>query len=165
MKQALLVSALCSLHNYISDRRRILVRKLSYRSPLYWFTLAVAAGIIFIGVRFLFAPDTAARGFGIPLAANQDVAFLFVKGVRDIVSGLIFLALLWSGERRLIGALLLIAMLIPISDGAIVLSSIGWGPVLAVHWGTALYMLLLSLALLRGRHNVKEDRTDIPIAA
>jgi Domain of unknown function (DUF4267) len=93
------------------------------------------------------------------------VAFLFVKGVRDIVSGLLFLALLWSGERRLTGALLLIATLIPISDGVIVFSSVGWGLALAIHWGTALYMLLLSFALLRGTKKVKEDRADIAIAA
>ena len=141
------------------------MRKLSYRSLLYWLTLAVAVGIILIGVRFFFAPENAARAFGIPLANPQDVAFLFVKGVRDIVSGLLFLALLWSGERRLTGALLFIATLIPISDGVIVLSSVGWRPVLAIHWGTALYMLLLSFALLWGSKKVKEDRDDIAIAA
>ena len=141
------------------------MRKLSYRSPLYWLTLVVAVGIIFIGVRFLFAPDVAARAFGVPLADPLDVAFLFVKGVRDIVSGLFFLALLWSSNRRMIGSLLLIATLIPISDGAIVLSSVGWRPELAIHWGTALYMLLLSFALLRKSNKVEEDRADIPMAA
>lgn len=139
--------------------------ELSYRSPLYWLTLAVAVGIILIGVRFLFAPDTAARGFGIPLSDPRNVAFLFAKGVRDIVSGLVFLGLLWNGERRIIGVLLLIATLIPVSDGAIVLSFVGWSPVLAIHWGTALYMLLLSFALVRGSNKLKKDRADIPIAA
>jgi len=141
------------------------MRKLSYRSQLYWLTLAVAVGIIFIGARFLLAPDVAARAFGIPLADPHDVAFLFVKGARDIVSGLLFLALIWSGDRRLTGALLLIATLIPMSDGVIVLSSVGWKSALAIHWGTALYMLLLSYALLRGRNKMKEDRIDIPSAA
>lgn len=139
--------------------------KLSYRSPVYWFTLAVAVGIIFIGVRFLFAPDMAARAFGIPLTDPRDIAFLFVKGSRDIVSGLFFLALLWSGDRRLTGVLLLIATLIPISDGAIVLLSIGWKPALAIHWGTALYMLLVSFVLLRGSNKVNEDRTGLAVAA
>ncbi len=141
------------------------MNKLSYRSWIYWLTVAVAVGIIFIGARFLFAPDVAARGFGIPLADPDDAAFLFVKGARDIVSGLIFLVLLWSGERRLIGALLLVATLIPISDGVIVLSSIGWRPVLAIHWGTALYMLLLSFALLWGNKEVKKGQTSMAIAA
>lgn len=140
-------------------------KKFSVRSPLYWLTLAVAVGIIFIGVRFLFAPDIAARAFGIPLADPQDMAFLFVKGIRDIVSGLLFLALLWSGDRRLTGALLLIATLIPIADGAIVLWFTGWKPVLAIHWGTALYMLLVSFALLRGSDKQKEDRDDLAVAA
>lgn len=103
------------------------MNKLLYRSPLYWLTLAVAVGIVFIGVRFLFVPEIAARAFGILLTDNQDVAFLFVKGACDIVSGLLFMALLWSGQRRIIGSLLLIATLIPISDGAIVLSFVGWG--------------------------------------
>ncbi len=141
------------------------MNKLSYRSWLYWLTVAVAVGIIFIGARFLFAPDVAARGFGIPLADPDDAVFLFGKGARDIVSGLIFLVLLWSGERRLIGALLLVATLIPISDGVIVLSSIGWRPVLAIHWGTALYMLLLSFALLWGNKEVKKGQTSMAIAA
>jgi Domain of unknown function (DUF4267) len=141
------------------------MKTLTYRSPLYWLTLAVAIGIIFIGGRFLVAPEIAARGFGIPLEARQDVAFLLVKGVRDIVSGMLFLALLWIGDRRLIGALLLIATLIPMSDGVIVQLSVGWHPVLAIHWGTALYMLLLSFGLLRRNNQVKEGRADISIAA
>jgi Domain of unknown function (DUF4267) len=141
------------------------MRTLTFRSPLYWLTLAVAVGIIFIGGRFLLAPEIAARGFGIPLEARQDVAFLLVKGVRDVVSGMLFLALVWIGDRRLIGTLLLIATLIPVSDGAIVLSSVGWKPVLAIHWGTALYMLLLSLMLLRRSSKVNQDWADIPIAA
>lgn len=141
------------------------MRKLSYRSPLYWLTLVVAVGIIFIGVRFLFAPDVAARAFGVPLADPHDMAFLFVKEVRDIVSGLFFLALLWSGDRRMIGPLLLVATLIPISDGTIVLSSVGWRSELAIHWETALYMLLLSLMLLWGSNKLNEDRADIAMAA
>jgi len=63
------------------------------------------------------------------------------------------------------GTLLLIATLIPVSDGFIVLSAIGWRPVLAVHWGTALYMLLLSIALLWGNRKATDKRTDIRIAA
>ena len=141
------------------------MRKLSYRSPLFWLTLAVAVGIIVIGVRFLLVPYAAARAFGVPLADRQDTAFLFVKGIRDIVSGLLFLALLWSGERRLTGAFLLIATLIPVSDGLIVFSTIGWSSALAIHWGTASYMLLVSLALLRRNNKVREDHSDMAIAA
>jgi hypothetical protein len=61
--------------------------------------------------------------------------------------------------------LLLIATLIPISDGAKVLFSIGWKPVLAIHWGTALYMLLVSFALLRGSDKVNANRTGLAVAA
>ena len=141
------------------------MKTLMHRSPLYWLTLAIAMGIIFIGGRFLLSPEIAARGFGIPLETHHDVTFLLVKGVRDIVSGMLFLALLWVGDRRLIGTLLLIATLIPVSDGALALSSVGWKPVLAIHWGTTLYMLLLSWTLLGRNNQVKKGRADIPIAA
>ena len=77
------------------------MKDISYRSPLYRLTLVVALGIIFVGARFFFAPELAARGFGIVLSDTQDLPFLFVKGVRDIVSGLLFLALLWNANAEL----------------------------------------------------------------
>jgi hypothetical protein len=50
-----------------------------------------AAGIIFIGARFLLAPSTAAAGFGIAAWHDGGKAdpYLSVKDVRDIASGLI----------------------------------------------------------------------------
>ena len=62
---------------------------------------ATGLGIIVIGARFLFAPAAAAAGFGIavrPDGGNAD-AYLSVKGVRDVASGLIALILLAAGTR------------------------------------------------------------------
>jgi hypothetical protein len=66
IKLALSTCFAASASKYPADGE-FFMKTLSYRSLLYWLTLAVAVGIIFIGVRFLFAPDTVARAFGIPL--------------------------------------------------------------------------------------------------
>jgi hypothetical protein len=56
------------------------------------YTLAglIAAGIIFIGARFIVAPRVAAAGYGVQPDLGQPAAgaYLSVKGVRDIASGL-----------------------------------------------------------------------------
>ena len=68
------------------------------RAPiLFWMVVLLAVGIIFIGVRFLAAPLTAAAAFGVPTNPTSPMAYLWAKGTRDIVSGLLLLALLWIG--------------------------------------------------------------------
>jgi hypothetical protein len=82
----------------------------------------LAIGIIFIGVRFLAAPRTAAAAFGVPAGATPQMAYLWAKGTRDIVSGLLLLGLL--GMRVRVSAL-------------------------AIHAGTAAFMLILAALLWR----------------
>jgi uncharacterized protein DUF4267 len=103
----------------------------------------VAAGITIIGARFLLAPRAAARDYGIALASNRDRWLTAVKGVRDVTSGLLVAGALWSRQRSVVRRALAIATLIPIGDGAIVASRHGWRRpgVLAMHWGTAAFML------------------------
>jgi hypothetical protein len=48
--------------------------KLSRSSPLFWFTLAAAIAIMFLGARFLIAPRIAAEGFGVPLDDGNGIA-------------------------------------------------------------------------------------------
>lgn len=74
--------------------------KLGRSSPLFWFVLIAALGIIFLGGRFLLAPLTAATGFGVPLVDGNGLAFAYTKGVRDIFSGLVGLPFLFVGQRR-----------------------------------------------------------------
>jgi hypothetical protein len=38
---------------------------------LFWLVALIAAGIIFIGVRFIVSPLVGATGFGVPVAENQ----------------------------------------------------------------------------------------------
>ncbi len=116
------------------------------------YTLAglLAAGIIFIGARFIVAPRVAAAGYGVQPDLGQRTAgaYLSVKGVRDIASGLIVLVLIAAGATHLLGWVILAATIIPLADAAIVLGnggakSIAWG----VHGVTAAVMLVTSALL------------------
>jgi Domain of unknown function (DUF4267) len=110
----------------------------------------VSAGITFVGARFLVAPYAAARDYGLPLASDDDRWLTAVKGVRDVTSGLLLAGALSLPDRAPARRLLAIASLIPIGDGAIVASRYGVRRpgILAMHWGTAAFMLA-AVALLR----------------
>ncbi|MEV1177915.1 DUF4267 domain-containing protein [Nonomuraea sp. NPDC049784] len=111
----------------------------------------IGAGIIFMGARAFWAPQ-AAVGFGIPDTPTEDPSFhawLSVKGVRDIASGLFIFILLAGGTTHLLGWFLLAASAIPVGDAVIVLRSNG--PKTAaygIHGATAVVMLAISVLLL-----------------
>jgi len=66
----------------------------------------IAAGIVFIGSRFLWDPAAASGAFGIPNSPSPSTGFtawLAVKGSRDIVSGLLIFLLMMSRSPRLLG--------------------------------------------------------------
>lgn len=113
----------------------------------------IAAAIIAIGARFLIAPRVAAAGYGVPLVSRQSAtgAYLSVKGVRDIASGLFVVILMAAGATHPLGWVILAATVIPVADAAIVLThggprSIAFG----VHGVTAVVMLITAALLLIG---------------
>ncbi|MDH6194111.1 hypothetical protein M2272_000732 [Mycobacterium frederiksbergense] len=117
----------------------------------YTLTGLIAAGIIFIGARFLVAPRVAAAGYGVLPDLDQSSvrAYLSVKGVRDIASGVFVIILMVAGATHLVGWVMLAATIIPLADATIVLrnggpKSIAWG----VHGVTAVVMLITSALLL-----------------
>jgi hypothetical protein len=86
----------------------------------------IAAGIIFIGCRFLLAHSTAAAAYGVPAGAEpHSRAYLSAKGIRDIASGLIAAMLIAYGSAHALGWFMLIATFIPIADAVIVLHQSG----------------------------------------
>ena len=104
-----------------------------------------------IGARFIVAPRVAAAGYGVQPDLSQRFAgaYLTVKGVRDIASGLFLFILMAAGATHLLGWVILAATIIPLADAAIVLSnggpkSIAWG----VHGLTTAVMLMTSALLL-----------------
>lgn len=111
----------------------------------------LAAAIIFIGARFLVAPRAAAAGYGVvPDVDRPEIrAYLSVKGVRDIATGLFVIILMIAGATHLIGWVMLAATLIPLADAVIVLRSGGSKSVaFGVHGGTAVVMLITTALLL-----------------
>jgi Domain of unknown function (DUF4267) len=117
------------------------------------YTLAglIATAIIVIGVRFLIAPRAAAAGYGIqPDLAQPSVgAYMSIKGIRDIASGMFVIILMIAGQTHLLGWIILAATIIPVADTAIVLrnsgaKAIAWG----IHGATAATMLITTALLL-----------------
>jgi Domain of unknown function (DUF4267) len=123
--------------------------KLKKDSPLFWLTLVVPAAIIAIGINFVLNPVGASIGYGIPIHDPAAFPFMWIKGIRDIFSGLAILPFLWRGERRATAILFTISIFIPFSDGLVILRHLGFAPPLFIHWGTALYMMIVAGFLLR----------------
>ena len=111
----------------------------------------IGAGIIVIGVRALWAPRAAA-GFGIPGTPTEDRTFrawLSVKAVRDIASGLFVFLLLAAATPHLLGWFMLAAAVIPLGDAMIVWRSNGpAAAVYGVHGATAAVMVAIGVLLL-----------------
>ncbi len=120
-------------------------------SALFWFTLVIPVAIILLGVNFLFNPVGASTGFGIPIHDPAAFPYMWTKGIRDIFSGFAVLAFLLRGDRRSTAIVFAIAILIPIGDGLIIISHLGIAPPLLIHWGTALYMAIVAVFLLRAK--------------
>jgi len=92
----------------------------------FYLSAVIAAGIIFIGGRFLLAPSLAAAGYGVPAGTEpHSRAYLSAKGIRDIASGMFIAMLIAFGSAHALGWFMLIASIIPLSDAVIVLHEYG----------------------------------------
>jgi hypothetical protein len=118
-------------------------------SLLFWCTLVMPIAIIAIGINFILNPVGASTGFGIAIHDPAAFPFMWIKGIRDIFSGLIILAFLLRGDRRTTATLYAIAIFIPFCDGLVILKHLGFAPPIYIHWGTALYMMIVTAFLLR----------------
>jgi hypothetical protein len=124
---------------------------------MHWFSLGVALlaaiGIILIGAMYLFNPRAATPSFGLPLPEQgANIAWwLRLKGSRDIVSGLVLLALMAWGDPRVLGIVLLIEAIIPAGDMSLVLAAKGSaGRAFGIHGLTAALMILGAIPLIVG---------------
>jgi len=109
----------------------------------------VSLGIMWIGARYLMEPEAIAGTFGVPSPPRDADPFLRVKGIRDVTSGLVVLALLATRQPRMVGIGLLAEAVIPVGDAVIVLTS-GGSPATAfgVHGATAAVMVAGAATLL-----------------
>lgn len=124
---------------------------------MHWFStgvaLLVALGIIGIGAMYLLIPRAATQSFGLPLPEEgANIAWwLRLKGVRDIVSGLVLLGLLVWGEPRMVGIVLFIQAMIPGGDMSLILAAKGSATrAFGIHGFTAALMILAAIPLVTG---------------
>jgi hypothetical protein len=111
----------------------------------------LAVGIIVIGCFYLVSPERISGTFGLnPPASDADTrAWLRPKGIRDVVAGLVVLAIMLTADRRLVGIVLLVEAVIPFGDMSIVLGSGGSkSRAFSIHGVTCVVMLVVGLLLI-----------------
>jgi hypothetical protein len=111
----------------------------------------IAAGIIVIGCFYLVSPERMSGSFGLkPPASDADTrAWLRLKGIRDVASGLVVLAMMLTADWRLVGIALLVEAIIPFGDMSIILGSGGRkATAFSVHGVTCAVMLVVGLLLI-----------------
>ena len=111
----------------------------------------IAVGIIVVGCFYLVSPQRILGTFGLkPPASDVDtLAWLRLKGIRDVVAGLIVLAMMLTSDARLVGIALLVEAVIPLGDMSIILASGGSrSRAFSVHGVTCAVMLVVGLLLI-----------------
>lgn len=116
-------------------------------------TLALigAAFILYVGISYVVAPASTAPGFGLPAWPHGPAAaFMNLKGVRDITSGVVILTLLAARQRFALGVTMLAMTITPIGDMLTVLTHHGSvATALSVHALTAALVALTAALLIR----------------
>ena len=108
----------------------------------------VAVGITVIGCFYLVSPERISGTFGLkPPASDADTrAWLRLKGIRDVASGLVMLTLMLTTDSRTVGIVLLVFAIIPFGDMFNILVSGGRkATAFSVHGVTCAVMLFAGL--------------------
>ncbi|AHF16757.1 DUF4267 domain-containing protein [Niabella soli] len=92
------------------------------QKSIFALTLITGFTLVFIGIRFLIAPWAAELAFGIHVNTGGDYSFQYIKGIRDLFSGVILLLLLFTRQYRALGLILLSSMMVPVTDFRVVLA-------------------------------------------
>jgi uncharacterized membrane protein len=111
----------------------------------------LAVAIIVIGCFYVISPERMTGSFGLkPPAPDADTrAWLRLKGIRDIVSGLVVLTLMLTADTRTVGIVLLVEAIVPLGDMSNVLGSGGSkSTAFSVHGVTCVVMLVVGLFLI-----------------
>ena len=111
----------------------------------------MAVAIMVIGCFYLASPERVLGTFGLkPPASDADTrAWLRLKGIRDVASGLVVLTMMLTAERRLVGISLLVYAIIPFGDMSIVLGSGGSkSRAFSIHGVACAVMLVVGFLLI-----------------
>jgi uncharacterized membrane protein len=112
----------------------------------------IGVGIIVIGCFYLLSPERISGSFGLkPPAPDADTrAWLRLKGVRDVASGLAVLTMMLTADARTVGIVLLVFAIIPFGDMSNILFSGGRkGAAFSIHGVTCAVMLVAGFLLIQ----------------
>ena len=127
------------------------------------------AFILYIGLGYVLAPNSMAPGFGLPAwPQGESSAFMTLKGVRDISSGVVLLALLLTRQRFALGIAMLAVALTPVGDMLTVLNNHGSvTTALSVHGLTAALVAATGVLLVRERsaESSRDTVAAVPVTA
>ncbi|MES9604337.1 DUF4267 domain-containing protein [Actinomadura sp. NPDC000929] len=114
----------------------------------YGLAVVLALFCVLIGARFLTAPYPAAAGYGVPAKADGDIAYLRIKGLRDLTTGLLGLALIAFAGAHAAGWYMLVVAIAPLGDTLIVRRHGGTKAVaFGIHFATAVAVLASAVLL------------------
>ena len=111
----------------------------------------IALGIIVIGCFYLVIPERVSGSFGLrPPAPDADtLAWLRLKGIRDVASGLVVLTMMLMANSRSVAIVLLVFAIIPLGDMSNILGSGGSKlKAFSVHGVSCAVMLVVGLLLI-----------------
>jgi hypothetical protein len=111
----------------------------------------IAVSVMVIGCFYLASPERISGSFGLkPPAADADThAWLRLKGIRDVASGLVVLTMMLTANTRSVGIALIVFAIIPLGDMSIVLGSGGSkSKAFSIHGVTCAVMLVVGLLLM-----------------
>ena len=120
-------------------------------SPAALVAALLAAAIIVIGFLYVVSPQRMTASFGLKLPApdSDTRAWLRLKGIRDLVSGLVVLTLMATTNTRTVGIAVLVLAVTPLADMSNVLASGGSkSTAFSVHGATCAVMLVAGLFLI-----------------
>ena len=111
----------------------------------------IAGGIMVIGCFYLVSPERISGTFGLkPPASDADTrAWLRLKGIRDVASGLAVLTMMLTTDARTVGIVLLVFTIIAFGDMSIILGSGGSkSRAFSIHGVTCAVMLVVGFLLI-----------------
>jgi hypothetical protein len=79
-------------------------------------------GLVFLGARFLIAPRAAEAAYGLRFTDHGDYSFHYIKGIRDIMCGLLMCLFVLTRQTKALGMTLSVGTIVPVVDMLIVLS-------------------------------------------
>jgi hypothetical protein len=111
----------------------------------------MAVAIIVIGCFYIMSTQRMTGSFGLkPPASDADTrAWLRLRGIRDIVSGLVVLTMMLTTDTRTVGIALLVEAIVPLGDMSNVLGSGGSkSKAFFIHGVTCAVMLVVGILLI-----------------